>query len=207
MKTNFFEHISALEFQGALNLNLLKNTEGLLTVSVYLPNASADTAGNVIPPMILKGMASELDEGFFEAIAVPVKQTAGLFANLDAYQQSLKKAGDLSKAEQDKKNKANKGKATPNAATDSDDDDNEEETENLFTAQVNEQKALAEKKKAYDNAIAQVLELSKQFKYEEAISLMETFADYTVMADEVTAKIAELQKHQAKYEAFIKELA
>jgi len=204
MKTNFFEHVSALEFQGALNLNLLKNAEGILTISIYLPNATADTAGNVIPPMILKGNATELDEGFFEAIAVPVKQTAGLFANLDAYQQSLKKAGELSKAEQDKKNKG-KGKAI--AATTDDDDDNDEETENLFTAQVNEQKALAEKKKAYDNALVQVLELSKQFKYAEAISLMETFSDYSEKADEVAAKIAELQKHQIKYEAFLKDLA
>lgn len=206
MKTNFFEHVGALEFQGALNLNLIKNTDGLLTVSVYLPNVTADTAGNVIPPMILKGNPAELDEGFFEAIAAPVKQTAGLFTNLDAYQQSLKKANDLSKAELDRKNKANKGKTTTAATAESEDDDNEE-TENLFTAQLNEQKAQAEKKKAYDNALAQVSELSKQFKYAEAISLMETFADYTEKADEVSAKIAELKKHQIKYETFLKDLA
>lgn len=207
MKTNFFEHISALEFHGALNLNLHKNTEGILTVSVYLPNASADSAGNIIPPMIFKGNAAELNEGFFEAITAPVRQTAGLFANLDAYQQSLKKAGELSKAEQNKQNKVNKGKGTPNTSTDSDDEDNDDETENLFTAQMNEQKALAEKKKAYDGALLQVIELSKQFKYGEAISLLETFADYIGKADEVNAKIAELQKHQTKYEEFLKGLA
>src|SRR4051812_30085571 len=116
MQTNFFEHISALEFQGAINLSLIKNAQGLLTVSVYLPNVTADTAGDVIPPMILKGKAVELDEGFFGAIAAPVKQTASLFANMDAYQQSLKKAADNSKAELDKKNKANKGKTTASSS-------------------------------------------------------------------------------------------
>jgi PRTRC genetic system protein E len=195
MQTNFFEHISALEFQGALNLNFIKNAEGLLTVSVYLPNASADTAGNVIPPMILKGNAAELGEGFFGAIAAPVKQTASLFANMDAYQQSLKKAAENSKAEQDKKNKASKGKNTNTSSTNPDDDDDDnEETENLFSVQENEQKVLAEKKKRYAGVLEQVAELSKVFKYDEAISLLQTCADY-------------LEKDKAKYEAFINDLA
>lgn len=207
MQTNFFEHISALEFHGALNLNLIKNTEGLLTVSVYLPNATADTAGNVIPPMILKGNATELGEGFFGAIAAPVKQTASLFANLDAYQQSLKKAAEDSKAELDKKSKANKGKAVTASASETDEDDEQDETENLFSAQENEQKALAEKKKRYASVLEQVAELSKVFKYDEAISLLQTCADYLEKAEEINAKGAELQKHKAKYEAFINDLA
>jgi PRTRC genetic system protein E len=211
MQTNFFEHISALEFQGALNLNLIKNAEGLLTVSVFLPNATADTAGNIIPPMILKGNATELGEGFFNAIAAPVKQTAGLFANLDAYQQSLKKASENSKAEQDKKNKANKGKtmiaSSATTADTDDDDDEQDDTNNLFSAQENEQKVLAEKKKRYESVLEQVGELSKVFKYDEAISLLQTCADYLEKADEINAKCAELQKHKAKYEAFINDLA
>ena len=207
MQTNFFEHISALEFQGALNLNLIKNAEGLLTVSVYLPNATADTAGNVIPPMILKGNAAELGEGFFGAIAAPVKQTASLFANLDAYQQSLKKAAENSKAELDKKNKANKGKTASASATDTDDDDDNGETENLFSVQENEQKVLAEKKKRYAGVLEQVAELSKVFKYDEAISLLQTCADYLEKAGEINEKGAELLKHKTKYEAFIKDLA
>ncbi|SHM93742.1 PRTRC system protein E [Mucilaginibacter sp. OK098] len=207
MQTNFFEHISALEFQGALNLNFIKNAEGLLTVSVFLPNATADTAGNVIPPMILKGNATELGEGFFGAIAAPVKQTASLFANMDAYQQSLKKAAENSKAELDKKNKGNKGKAntTPKPDTDDDDDDNEE-TENLFSIQENEQKVLAEKKKRYETVLEQVAELSKVFKYDEAISLLQTCGDYLEKAGEINEKGVELQKRKAKYEEFLKDL-
>ncbi|WPU91710.1 hypothetical protein SNE25_20540 [Mucilaginibacter sabulilitoris] len=207
MKTNFFEHISALEFQGALNLNFIKNTEGVLTVSVFLPNATADTAGNVIPPMILKGNAIELGEGFFNAIAAPVKQTAALFANLDAYQQSLKKAAENSKAELDKKNKANKGKSSSATTNDTDDDDEQDETNNLFSKQENEQKVLAEKEKRYVGVLEQVAELSKVFKYDEAISLLQTCADYLEKAEEINEKSAELLKHKAKYEAFINDLA
>lgn len=207
MQTNFFEHINSLEFQGALNINFIKNAEGLLTVSVFLPNATGDTAGNVIPPMILKGNAAELGEGFFNAITAPVKQTAGLFANLDAYQLSLKKAAENSKAELDKKNKANKGKSSSAAAIDTDDDDEQDETNNLFSVQENEQKVLAEKKKHYAGVLEQVAELSKVFKYDEAISLLQTCADYLEKAEEINEKGAELQKHKAKYEAFINDLA
>lgn len=206
MQTNFFEHISALEFQGALNLNLIKNAEGLLTVSVYLPNATADQAGHVIPPMILKGNAAELNEGFFGAIAAPVKQTASLFANMDAYQQSLKKASESSKAEQDKKNKVNKAKSTTASTADTDDEDELDETENLFSLQENEQKVLAEKKKRYAGVLEQVAELSKVFKYDEAISLLQTCADYLEKAAEIDEKGAELQKRKAKYEEFLKDL-
>lgn len=206
MQTNFFEHISALEFQGALNLNLIKNAEGLLTVSVFLPNATADTAGNVIPPMILKGNATELGEGFFGAIAAPVKETANLFANMDAYQQSLKKAAESSKAELDKKNKGNKGKTNATSAPDTDDDDDNEESENLFSVQENEQKVLAEKKKRYAGVLEQVAESSKLFKYDEAISLLQTCADYLEKAEEINEKVAELQKRKAKYEEFLKDL-
>jgi len=207
MQTNFFEHISALEFQGALNLNLMKNATGQLTVSVYLPNESADHAGTVIPPMILKGNATELDEGFFEAIAAPVKKTASLFANMAAYQQSLDKAKELSKSEQDKKNKGNKGKTTPaKVETEDDDDDDNPETENLFSAQQNAEKELAEKKKRYATVLEQVAELSRQFKYDEAISLLQTCGDYLEKAGEINEKGAELSKRKAKYEEFLKDL-
>ncbi|WEA01766.1 PRTRC system protein E [Mucilaginibacter sp. SJ] len=206
MTTNFFEQISALAFQGALNLNMIKNTDGLLTVSVYLPNATTDAAGTVIPPMILKGKATELDEGFFGAITVPVQQTASLFANMEAYQQSLKKAAELSKAEQDKKNK---GKAKTTAAAtpaDDDDDDDTPDTENLFSAQENEQKAIAEKKKRYAEAIAQISELNKQCKYEDALALLPTAEEYPEHAEEIERKGAELRKRKAQYDELMKDI-
>jgi PRTRC genetic system protein E len=206
MKTNFFEQIATLEFQGALNLNMTKNAEGFLTVSVYLPNLTTDTAGNIIPPMILKGHAAELDEGFFDAIAAPVKQTSSLFANMDAYQQSLKKAAESSKAEVDKKNKANKAKTTANTATEADDDDEQDDTETLFSAQENEQKALAEKKKRYENAMTQVSELNKLCKYAEAIALLPSVDEYPEHTAEIESKRTTLEKRKSQYEELMQEV-
>lgn len=89
---------------------------------------------------------------------------------------------------------------------DNDADDEQDETENLFSAQENEQKILAEKKKRYAGVLEQVAELSKAFKYDEAISLLQTCADYLEKAGEINEKGAELQKRKAKYEEFLKEL-
>ncbi|HEK22058.1 MAG: hypothetical protein C0191_04650 [Mucilaginibacter sp.] len=204
MQTNFFNHIAGLEFQGNLNLIIAKATDGKLTVSVLLANATTDKAGNVIPPMILRGEATELDEGFFTAINSPLKQTAQLFANMDAYQKSLDEAQKQSKAELDKKNKGkDKGKT---ATTTDDDDDEEPETENLFSTQEAEQKAVAEKKKRYDDAMLQIAELNKNCKYSEAIALLPSAEDYPDKADEITRKGEELAKRKAKYEELMQDL-
>jgi PRTRC genetic system protein E len=205
MKTNFFEHISALEFGGLLNIYLIKNATGRLTVTVHLPNETADKT-STIQPLTLKGEATELDERFFETIATPLAKTAAFFSNVEAYQRSLDKAKDLAKAEQEKKNKTNKGKSTTASAPETDDDDDNEETENLFSTQENEQKILAEKKKRYASVSEQVAELSKQFKYDEAITLLQTCADYLEKAGEINEKGAELLKRKAKYEEFLQDL-
>jgi PRTRC genetic system protein E len=204
MQTNFFNHIGGLEFQGNLNLIIAKATDGKLTVSVLLANATTDKAGNVIPPMILRGEANELDEGFFTAIHSPLKQTAQLFANMDAYQKSLDDAQKQSKAELDKKNKG-KDKGKTATATD-DDNDDEPETENLFSTQEAEQKAITEKKKRYDEAMLQIAELNKNCKYSEAIALLPSAEDYPDKADEITRKGEELAKRKAKYEELMQDL-
>ena len=65
MKTNFFENIKRLAFQGNLNLTIANGADQKLTVSVLLANDLPDRAARIIPPMLLKGEATELDEGFF----------------------------------------------------------------------------------------------------------------------------------------------
>ncbi len=209
MQTNFFNHLTGLAFQGNLNLTIAKATDGKLTVSVLLANETADKAGHLIPPMILRGEAIELDEGFFNAITAPLQKTAQLFANMDAYQKSLDEAQQKSKAEQDKKNKANKAKTKTATADDADDDDandNEPETENLFSTQENEQKEKAEKKKRYDDAMLQITELNKQCKYAEAIGLLPTVEDYPDKEAEITRKGEELNRRKAQYEELMKEI-
>ena len=205
MKTNFFEHVTGLALHGALNLNILKNADNRLAVSVFLAHETADKAGTIIPPMILKATAEELDEKFFETIANPLKKTSELFANMDAYQKALDKAKEQSKQELDKKKKELKPKATTKAAEDETDDD-ADETENLFSVQENEQKVKAEKKQRYEEAMTQINELNKQCKYEEAISLLPQVEDYPEKAEELERKRKELEKRKTQYELLMQEV-
>ena len=209
MQTNFFNHITGLQFQGNLNLTIAKATDGKLTISVLLANDTADKAGYIIPPMILRGDAVEMDEGFFNAISTPIQKTSQLFANMDAYQKSLDEAQQKSKAELDKKNKANKAKtktATAGEPDEDDENDNEPETENLFTKLQNDQNAIAEKKKQYDDAMAQITELNKNCKYPEAIAMLPSVDDYPDKANEINRKGQELIKRKAQYDELMKDL-
>ena len=203
MQTNFFNYITGLEFQGNLNLTIAKSGEGKLTVSVLLASTDADKAGKLIPPMILQGDAGELDEGFFTAISTPLQKTAQLFANMDAYQKSLDAAKQQSKAEMDKKNKI---KAKP-ANTDEDtDDEDEPETENLFSTKEAEEKEATQKKKRYDDTMAQITELNRSCKYSEAIALLPSVTDYPEKADEINRKSQELAKRKAQYDELMQDL-
>ena len=109
--TNFFSQVAALEFEGCLNLTLRK--EGAqMTVSVLLQNESCgDAAKKHIPPLILKGDAKELGEGFFPAIAEPVKQTSTLLLNMEQFlkgQEEAKKQSAMEKKKAEKTEKADK---------------------------------------------------------------------------------------------------
>jgi len=75
MKTNFFQQIAGLGFTGNFLLNIHRDETGVQTVSVILKK---DKAVDGLPPMLFKATADELDEGFFEQLAQPAKQTAGL---------------------------------------------------------------------------------------------------------------------------------
>src|ERR1700761_8237841 len=93
MKTNFFEQIAGLQINGTLQMTVQSNDIGTLAVTILLANQNPKiTPGKNIPPMLLKGTAQELDEGFFAQIDEPIKQTVSLFANLEAYQAELDKA-------------------------------------------------------------------------------------------------------------------
>src|ERR1700743_3458478 len=155
MKTNFFENIKGLAFRGNLNLTIAKGAEDKLTVSVLLANDLPDRAARIIPPMLLKGEATELDEGFFSAISEPLAKTTQLFANMDAYNKSIEEAQQKSREQKDKKAKADKLKSkavtTVTESTDDGDDDESPDTENLFSSQEAEKQKTPEKKKRYKN--------------------------------------------------------
>ncbi|MFP5438875.1 MAG: prtrc system protein e [Bacteroidia bacterium] len=109
--TNFFAHIAAIPFEGCLNITVKKDGEQL-TTSVLLQNdGCGDAAKNHIPPLILKGTAKELCEGFLDAITAPVAETSKLLVNMEAYlkgQETAKKNAAIEKKKTEKTDKADK---------------------------------------------------------------------------------------------------
>lgn len=113
MKTNFFETLAALNVQGNWNISIKYGAQSRMLVSLLFTNEEVgDNAKNLIPPMVLKGTAQELDEGFFDSIENPVKKTASLFVNMEQYLKAQEAAQLQSKTEQDKKQKETKQKET-----------------------------------------------------------------------------------------------
>lgn len=184
MKTNFFENITALNVPGKWNLAIHTDEEGQFTVSaLFTALHNADNATKGIPPLLLKGTAPELDEGFFETITQPVQQTAGLYSNLNAYHKELEKARLASKMEQDKKNKGNaKPKPATGEAADSDIE--------IGEPQPNKE----EKRKAYVQAMIKINELNAACKYEEALALLPSATDYPEKEAELKTKAADLAR-------------
>lgn len=168
--TNFFSQVAALEFEGCLNLTLKK--EGAqLTVSVLLQNdGCGDAAKKHIPPLILKGDAKELGEGFFPAIAEPVQQTSQLLLNMEQFlkgQEEAKKQSAMEKKKAEKTEKADK--AVPQDP----------------------------KEKKYLEAMAQVDALEAEGKFREAWSKVPQPSDYPDRADALRARRASLSKQFA----------
>ncbi|MEE1897032.1 prtrc system protein e [Flavobacterium rakeshii] len=109
--TNFFAHIAAIPFEGFLNITVKKDGEQL-TTSVLLQNdGCGDVAKNHIPPLILKGSAKELCEGFFDAVSAPLAETSKLLVNMEAYlkgQETAKKNAAMEKKKTEKADKSDK---------------------------------------------------------------------------------------------------
>jgi PRTRC genetic system protein E len=111
METNFFKSILALQVAGNWKINIAKEDAGKLIVSVLFFNDSiGDDARKKVPPILLKGTAEELDEGFFEALEQPVKETAQLFANMEQFLKEKEQAKIASQMEKDNTLKMGKEK-------------------------------------------------------------------------------------------------
>ena len=113
---NFFQTLIDLQAAGDWNITIKQAQENKLIVSVLFRNEKCgDNAGKLIPPLILKGSALEMDEGFFEAIGEPIKNTATLLVNLEAYckqQEQAKTESKLGREQETKeqREKESKGK-------------------------------------------------------------------------------------------------
>jgi PRTRC genetic system protein E len=191
MKTQFFQQIAGLGFNGNFLLNINQDETGILTVSAVLKKGNVTaTTGNSLPPMLFKGTPEELDEGFFEQFARPVKQTAGLINNLEDYQKQLEKAKKNGKTNTDK---------TIKTASDAD-DDTDEEPQTLFTVQADDAQVKAEKKRLYDDAMEKVKQLAQNTKYAEALAHLPDPTDYPDKAETIEAKRKTLQAGKEAYD-------
>ena len=201
MKTNFFEQVAGLAVNGTLQINIQPQESGTLTVSVMLVNNNPKiTTGKNIPPMLLTGSAQELDEAFFNQVGEPVKRTVKLFANADAYQKELDKAGQAGK--KDKDNGKDKTKSTTNTnlftqqpEEQPDDDDLDEVPEE----QPDDSEILADKQRLYDEAMQRVNTLNGQMKYAEAIAQLPDPEEYPEKVEEIRKKGEALLKRQEMY--------
>lgn len=194
MTTNFFQQIAGLGFNGNFLLNIHQDETGVQTVSVVLKKGDImGTAGKSISPMLFKATAQELDEAFFEKLAEPVKQTAGLISNLEAYQKELEKAKKTAKPDKDKAKKTN-------TSEQEEDDEPDDDNSNLFSPKVDDKQAKAEMKRLYDEAMDKVKELAKQMKYTEALSQLPDVADYPDKAELIEAKRQEIKAGKDLYD-------
>src|SRR3546814_19016430 len=109
MNTNFFSGIARMGIKGDLNITIKSGAEGNLIVSVLLNNRGCgDDAQQAIPPLVLKGSAEDLDNGFFESISAPLPQISQLCVNLEAYlkaQEGARKQSAMTKEKTDKERK------------------------------------------------------------------------------------------------------
>ena len=194
MKTNFFQNIADLNVPGNWKIAIHADDKGQFAVSaLFNTDNNGDNAYKVVPPMVLKGTAQEMDEGFFDTIEKPVQETAGLFHNMEAYLKGLEEAKKQSKMEQDKKAQELKNKQQAKAKS------NEEGIE------VSEPKDSKEdRKKRYEDAMKQIAELNDRCKYEEAIALLPTVEDYPEKQKELENKLADLTRKKGQLEQAMK---
>lgn len=109
--TNFFSSMAALNVTGDLQLTIREAAENNWIVSVLLNNAQCgDDAKKLIPPLMLKGTAEELDQGFFDSIAAPLQTTSGLLINMEAFLKQQEEAKQQSAMQKEKAGKERKEK-------------------------------------------------------------------------------------------------
>lgn len=101
---NLFKTLSEVLGNGCTATITIAQKDGIMTVGV-LPgnNLVKDSAKNKIVPLNVSGTPEELDEGFVDAIAEPVRKTAGLLVDMAAYEQAAEEAKAKSKMEEEKK--------------------------------------------------------------------------------------------------------
>lgn len=110
---NFFGQLARLDITGDLQLTIRKGAEDNWIVSVMLHNHQCgDGAKTLIPPLVLKGTAEELDEGFFDSITTPLQSTSELLINMEVFLKQQEEAKMQSAMEKEQAEKVKKEKET-----------------------------------------------------------------------------------------------
>lgn len=101
---NLFKTLSEVLGDGCTATITIAQKDGIMTVGV-LPgnNLVKDGAKNKIVPLNVSGSPEELDEGFVDAIAEPVRKTAGLLVDMASYEKAAEEAKAKSKMEEERK--------------------------------------------------------------------------------------------------------
>jgi len=180
MKTNFFENIANLNTPGFWKIGIQNDIDGRFVVSaLYSPQETPDPAAKTIAPLIFKGTAEEMGNGFFEAIIHPVQQTAGLYSTIAEYSKSIEAA----------KKKITQTAKTQPAKVNKDGGNDDEEIE------VGEPKISAEdRKKAYFDNIKKVVELNDACKYQDALNILPSEVDYPEKKEELVKRRSDLER-------------
>lgn len=175
METNFFTSLAQLPKAGMWKISINTLADGQLLVSVLLENGSES---KTLAPIVFNGLPKELDEGFFEAMDEPAKQTAELFVQLDAHRLSVEKAQNELREKAKLKSNSSNGVKT--------------ETQ-------------AEQKKRYDGLIEKAKKLNEQTKYAEALEILPSNSDFPEKSKELNglrAKLTERREQKEKMSLF-----
>lgn len=105
MQTNFFSTLSSLNLDGNFRLNIQRQPDNKMLVTVLLVHDNVkDKSVKQIPALVLAGFTDDLDKEFFATIQQPVQKQNTLLCNLSAHEKALEKT---------KNDSANKSTSTP----------------------------------------------------------------------------------------------
>lgn len=92
MQTNFFSTLSSLNLDGNFRLNIQRQPDNKMLVSVLLVhNDVKDKSVKQIPALVLAGFTDDLDKEFFDSIQQPMQKQNTLLCNLSAHEKAIEK--------------------------------------------------------------------------------------------------------------------
>jgi PRTRC genetic system protein E len=172
MVTNFFQTLGSLKADIDWRISIARGSGEQLIVSVLPVNDKVgDDARKLIQPMLFKGTAAELDNGFFPSLQMPAQKISALFINMEGHLKSVEESKKRSKMEQQSNDKDKK---------------NKEQHKEDAKVQKDEKKSL------YEEQMKIVAGLEQEKKYKEAIDSLPKATDFPEYAGEINKKSLEL---------------